>query len=137
MRQFLLAGMNAVVVKLEGGRRSIVARRRRLRSKVKGKPKCFLQYPTKPPSENEVNEEVDGRVDYHQQLTDHVKTYDLARQEVGVWEVSFGERDTLLNEFRRLADNEDDDDDDEDRRCVLVALSAEEGTRRRMRAWRT
>lgn len=77
---------------------------------------------TKPASEEQIDEEVDGRIDDHQQLAERIE----AQQSVGqqfVAEVTFDERHDLQNQFRCFADDEDDDYDDEDERGVAVAAS--------------
>ena len=126
--------VNAVVVVLQrrlvsGATTSCGGRDVRRRSarvvrakKAEGEAERFAKYAPKATTESEVYDEVDGRIDDHQQLADGVEAKEIPREE-SVGEVPLGERDELEDELRRFADDEYDDDDDEHRRCVLVAAA--------------
>lgn len=71
------------------------------------------EYSAEPATEHNVDEEVDGRVEDHEDLTGAVEADEIHREKTVV-EVSIGEGHDLEDELRGLADDEDDDNDEED-----------------------
>lgn len=118
----LPARVDAVVMKLHSGHGCIGSRRPR--GEGTRKTKRLPQHSTKPPPENHVDYEIDGRINHHQQLTYDVEAQDGVRQKPRVGRIAFCERYELEHEFRGFAHDERQDDDDQHDGCVLVALGA-------------